>query len=321
MASAFTNYNQDVYLNRMKIKGVKDISMQQNIETKPINILGKGCINQVISNVPEANVSITRDIAFVDFFQSYTGINKSIIGSINYGNNVIGFDEGHLTSYSYSVEYGQTPVSNIGITVYGNMGSGDLNNPYLAGSLNASGTLSDASSTKITRPSDISLSCFGSTTNRIKSFSVDVSVPKMAIYGIYHSKPLQVSIGWPIEVNTNFIMEVDDFESRRIFDYLSLSNFDTFSIIVNGIITDNNVLTLSDSPQLTMPDGTSLTLLTDEDIYQVSQTWSFASSNTRLISTDFSSSSEDINQVSLNYKTYLTNNKRNPLWSTGPTSY
>lgn len=320
MASAFTNYNQHVYLNRMKLRGVTDISMQQGISTKPINILGKGVINQVLADIPEANVSITRDIAFIDFFQAYTGINKSIIGSVHYGNNILGFEEGHLTSYSYSVQYGQTPISNLGITVYGNMGSGDIASTS-SSSLNASGKNYDAASTKISRPSDISLSCYGSTTNRIKSFSFDVSIPKIAKYAIRYAKPVQVSIGWPIEIDTTFVMEVDDFESRRIFDYLTLSSFDPFSINVKGLIPDSNILTLPDSTRLTIPDGTFLTLVSDET-YQISQLWNFNSSNTRLISTDFSSSAQDITQVSLTYKTYLRNNsKLGPSGPSGPMGY
>jgi hypothetical protein len=317
MANAFTNYNEYVYLNQVKLKGVTDISAQYNITTKPINIIGKGTINQVLADIPEANVSITRDLNFVDIFQYYTGINKAIRGSMHYGNRILGFDEGHLTSYGYSVDYGQTPVSNLGITVYGDMGSGDLNGANSITGLNASGRYSDATNTKIARPSDISISCYGSESNRIQSFSVDVSIPKIAKYAMNHKKPVQVSIGWPVVVDTTFVMEVDDYNSRRIFDYLTLSNFDPFSITVKGIVYDQNVLTTIGGDPLTLPDNSELTLVSD-DVWVVSQLWKFGSSNTRLISTDFSASSQDVTRVSLTYKTYLSNNKLTPLGATGP---
>ena len=310
MANAYTNYNQTVFINGTKLRGVRDFSANYNIRTKPINVVGQGVVNQVTADIPEASVSITRDISFVDYFQAYTGLNIPINGSIHYNDKILGFQEGHLTSYSYSVEYGQTPVSNIGITVFGEMGSGDANssiNDY--GSLNASGQAVEGVIQKITRPSDISVSCFGSTTNRVKSFSFDVAVPKLTAYALNHKYPVQVSMGNPIVVNSSFVMEVDDYESRRISDYLTLTNFDSFSINVKGIIYGANILTEVDGTELTMPDGTFLTLLSD-DTYQVSQLWNFNSSNTRLISQDFSSSADDVSQVSLTYQTFLN---RQPL--------
>lgn len=308
MANAYTNYNQTVFVNGRKLRGVTDFSANYNIRTKPINVLGQGVANQVTADIPEASVSITRDLSFVDFFQAYTGLNVPINGSAHYNDKILGFQEGHLTSYSYSVEYGQTPVSNVGITVFGDMGSGDANSTAYD-SLNASGQQFDDPIQKISRPSDISVSCFGSSTNRVKSFNFDVSVPKLTAYTLNEKYPAQISIGSPIVVNTSFVMEIDDYESRRISDYITLTDFDTFSVNVNGIVYSANILTEVDGTELTMPDGTFLTLLSD-DTYQVSQLWSFNSSNTRLISQDFSSSADDVSQVSLTYQTFLN---RQPL--------
>ena len=306
MASAFTNYNQTVFLNRVKLQGVSSVSASYNVKTKPVNILGQGCVNQVISDIPESTVSITRDLNFVDVLQPYTGLNRALRGSIHYDNRILGFDEAHLTSYSYSVQYGQTPVSTADISVFGDIGYG-LQNEAAENSLNASGQYVERQ-VKVPRPSDISLTCLESTSNRITNFSFDVSVPKIPVYAINNTRPVQVSFGWPLVINTSFTMEVDDFTSKRMFSYLTDSAFDSFSINVKGIIYDANFLTEVDGDELTMPDGTFLTLLSD-DTYQVSQLWNFNSSNTRLISQDFSASADDVTQVRLNYQTYIGKNR------------
>lgn len=318
MSNAYTNYNQTVFLNQTKLKGVSAVDGSFQIITKPINILGQGFINQVVADVPEANFSITRDLVFVDTFQKYTGINQPIEGSIFYGNRVFGFEKAFLTSYSYSVEYGQTPVSTLGLTVYGDMGSGDAS-VVVSSALNASGNIQDQQN-KIPRPSDITLSCYGSQTNRVKSFSFDVDIPKHAIYALGYQNPVQVSTIYPITVNTSFTLEIDDYQSRRISDYLtSLSGFDSFSIDVKGIVYDPIPLT-ANNEQLTLPNGTKLNFL-GNNTYSISQLWNFNSSNTKLISQELSSSAEDVMQVKLNYLTYLNAPTRARFETvTGPTT-
>lgn len=308
MANAFLNYNQSVFLNNQKLQGVTSVDASYTVTHKQVNVIGKGVINQVVAEAPQADFSITRDLTFVDLYQMYTGLNRSLNGSIHYNNRVFGFDEGYLTSYSYSVDYGQTPVSTLGITVYGDMGSGDANSVQV-GSLNASGALAEYI-TKIPRPSDISLSCFGSTTNRIKNFSVDVDVPRHAIYAINNINPVEVHFAYPLKVSTSFTMEVDDFQSRRISDYLTTSTqgFDSFSINVKGIVYDPVELN-GNGQRLALPDGTLLNLI-GEDTYSVSQLWNYNSSNTKFIGQEISSSVDSPMQVKLNYETYLRNPSR-----------
>lgn len=305
MSNAYTNYNQSVFINRTKLKGVTAVDGSFQISTKPINIIGLGAANQVVADIPQSDFSITRDVVFVDLFRKYTGLNESFLGSINYGNAVFGFNEGYLTSYSYSVEYGQTPVSTLGITVYGDMGSGDTSAVGLRfeSGLNATGDIQDQVN-KITRPSDITISCYGSETNRVKSFSFDVDIPKHAIYGIGNINPIQVSTKYPITVNTSFTIEADNYNSRRIKDYLtSLSGFDSFSINVKGIVYDPIGLDINNQ-QSELPGGTAINFLGNNS-YSISEIWNFNSSNTKLINQQISSSAEDVMQVKLNYITYL----------------
>ena len=303
MAQALTNYNQQVFLNNQKLKGVTSVDESFSVNHVPVNVLGQGAVNQVMSDVPQMDFSITREVPFVDIYSVYTGINRSIEGSINYGDTVFGFNEGFLTSYSYSVEYGSVPLSTLGLTVYGDMGTGDAN-ATTYGSLNASGQSKDQV-VKIPRPSDITISCFGSSSNRVKSFDFSTSINKNAVYAIGYNQPIQVSTMYPMLIDTSFVLEIDDFESRRVSDYLTKNDFDDFSISVKGIIYDPIDLEAS-SQQLTLPDGTLLRFLTD-DSYSVSQVFSFNSSNTKLVGQEVSSSNNDISSVRLNYQTYLNN--------------
>jgi len=309
MATAFSNYNQTVFLNNQKLQGVTSVDGGYTVTHKPINIVGKGVVNQVVSEIPQADFSITRDLTFVDTLQWYTGSNRSFHGSINYGNRIFGFNEGYLTSYSYSVEYGETPISTLGITVFGNMGSGSHDATKIS-NLNASG---DATRfiPKIPRPSDITLSCSGSESNRIKRFNVDVEIPRNPIYAINNLAPVDVHIAYPVSVSTSFVMEVDNFNARRIYDYLSndTTGFDSFSIDVKGIVYDPVEMKAVDNQNLTLPDGTQLNFM-GEDTYSVSQLWQFNSSNTKLVGQRISSSADSNMEVELSYITLLRNEKK-----------
>lgn len=312
-------YDQSVYIGGRKLDYVTEVDGSYSHNAKSINIFGQGSIKNVVIGVPQGDFSITRTMVADDFMRQYTGIDSFIRGSINYGDKVFGFNQGTLNSYSYSVNYGEPPVANYGITVYGDIGSGlyiDSSNASMLGdpsSLNALGYKKD-NPLKVPLPSTINIICRGSNTNRVTSFDLSTQINKHEIWRVNSTSPFQIKTKWPIEVVTNITMEVDDYETKRQSDALFSNAFDTFSINVCGIVYEDSEMTTENGTVITTEAGVPLLFLKKNDVNPNSQSvFSFSSSNTRLISEQVTSSVDDVTTVKLTYITYL--NKTYPTYA------
>lgn len=311
-------YDQTVYIGGRKLDYVTEVDGSYSLTTKPINIMGQGAIKNVVAAIPQGDFSITRTMVAEDFMRLYTGIDSFIRGSINYGDKVFGFNQGSLNSYSYSVNYGEPPVANYGITVYGDIGSGlyinSLNSTMVGdpSSLNAIGENKDAP-LKIPLPSMINITCRGSSTNRVTSFDFSTQINKHEIWKTNSTSPFQIKTKWPIEVVTNITLEVDDYQTKRQSDAIFSNAFDTFSININSIVYEDSEIVTEDGTTITTEGGVPLLFLKANDADPNSeQIFSFSSSNTRLISEQVTSTIDDVATVKLTYLTYL--NKTYPSY-------
>lgn len=311
-------YDQTVYIGGRKLDYVTEVDGSYSHTTKSINIFGQGSIKNVVVGVPQGDFSITRTMVSDDFMRMYTGIDSFIRGSINYGNKIFGFNQGSLNSYSYSVNYGEAPVANYGITVYGDIGSGlyiDSSNATMLNdpsTLNALGYKND-SPLKVPLPSTINIVCRGSTTNRITSFDLSTQINKHEIWRTNSTSPFQVKTKWPIEVTTNITMEVDDYEAKRQSDALFTNAFDSFSINIYGIVYEDVEITTEDGTTITTEAGVPILFLKKNEVSPTSESvFNFSSSNTRLISEQITSTVDDVTTVKLTYLTYL--NKTYPSY-------
>lgn len=311
-------YDQTVYIGGRKLDYVTEVDGSYSHTVRPINIMGQGAIKNVVAAIPQGDFSITRTMVAEDFMRLYTGIDSFIRGSINYGDKVFGFNQGSLNSYSYSVNYGEPPVANYGITVYGDIGSGlyiDSLNSTMVGdpsSLNAIGENKDAP-LKVPLPSMINITCRGSTTNRVTSFDFSTQINKHEIWKINSTSPFQIKTKWPIEVVTNITLEVDDYQTKRQSDAIFSNAFDTFSININSIVYNDSEIVTEDGTTITTEGGVPLLFLKANDADPNSeQIFSFSSSNTRLISEQVTSTIDDVATVKLTYLTYL--NKTYPSY-------
>ena len=311
-------YDQTVYIGGRKLDYVTDVDGSYSNTVRPINIMGQGAIKNVVASIPQGDFSITRTMIAEDFMRQYTGIDSFIRGSINYSDKIFGFELGSLTSYSYSVNYGEAPVANYGITVYGDIGSGlyiDSTNATMLGdpsSLNAIGYNTDNPAV-VPLPSTISITCDGSTTNRVVSFDLSTQINKHEIWRTNSTSPFQIKTKWPSEVLTNITMEIDDYELRRQSDALRTNAFNVFSINVDGVIYEDSELLTEDGVSITTEAGVPLLFKKKNDIDpNANQVFNFSSSNTRLISEQFTSTVDDVAIVKLTYLTYL--NKTYPSY-------
>ena len=332
-------YEQSVFLEGVKLKGVTSVDGSYTHSVKPINVLGQGTVKTVIADVPQADFSISRNLAFADIFNPFTGVVSRLRGSLNYGNKVFGFENGYLSSYSYDVSYGDVPKTNVGIKVYGDIGSGmylsNSSNPQFVGvegTLNATGDYNDANDIPI-YPANIILTCNNSTTNRVTSFSFSSNINYDVIYGVNSVMPMQVSIKYPIEVSVDFTLEVDDYQTKRMTDMLVTGAANPFSINIFGTVFNDlpiktPVQTINGTVLTPLQAGNGIPLLfrrkPNSDGYSNStgptgpasgpsydynyiKLFSFAYSpeTSKLISEQISASADDITTVKLSYITYV----------------
>jgi hypothetical protein len=299
MKSAITNYDQVFYIDQTAFSGILNVNGSYSLSYAPINTIGVGYNKQVITEIPVGELSLSKYLLYEEPFLKYTGENLSkqaipINGSLNYGSKSIGFQAGYLNSFELSCSVGEVPQTDVSISIYGDFGNG----------ISASGP---NSSPYITVPQvkDISLTCSGSTTNRINNFSYKISCPKSPIYSLSDNNsyiPVEVLSKMPIEVTADFTLEVDDYETKRMYEMITLNDSFNFSIDIKGRVFVNILYSYN---------GSALILNSNEHAYAISQSgiriFSANINNASLISQSFNSDTEGFLSVNLSYRAYLMN--------------
>jgi hypothetical protein len=120
--------------------------------------------------------------------------------------------------------------------------------------------------------------------NRIVSLNHEIACQREAVYALPTSAsdasakyPIQVDLVYPLEQTTNLSLEIDDYQTKNLYDYLT------------GVYTGNVNIDINGSS-----DGATLA--------------SFHLDNARLVSESFSSSIGGVATVNMTFKKYI--NKR-----------
>lgn len=303
MKNALLNYENIFYLNNTTISGITSVNGSYNINYQPIKTIGVGYNKQVIAEVPVANFSINKYLLYNDPFLPFTGENrdktaKSFIGSLNYNNKKLGFRSGYLNAFSLSCSVGEVPTTSVDIIVYGDLGpaydaSGNFRPPELS----------------VPQVKDITLTCSGSSSNRITSFDYSINCPKQVIYTINQSGysysgpttgpavplpnyiPNEVLLNVPIQINAAFTLEVDDYQSKSLYNILNNDTDTNFAINIKGKVFQDTEIAPAGIQGLSASNGIPI----------FNQNFS----NVKLISQEFSTSADDVLSVKLNYRGYL----------------
>jgi hypothetical protein len=302
MKSALLNYENIFYLNNTTISGITSINGSYNINYEPIKTIGVGYNKQVIAEVPVANFSIAKYLLYNDPFLPFTGENanktaKSFKGSINYNGKKLGFLSGYLNAFSLSCSVGEVPSTTADIIVYGDLGP----------SLDASGNFKPPE-LFVPQVKDIVLTCSGSSSNRITSFDYSINCQKQPVYTLNQSGisfsgptgpttpipnyiPSEVLLNVPIEIDANFTLEVDDYQSRSLYNILTNDTDTNFNIVIKGKVFQNTSLVTSDIEGFNANNGVTI--------------FNQSFSNVKLVSQQFNTSADDVLSVNLSYKGYL----------------
>lgn len=256
------NYEQQFYIEGILLSGVTSIDGGYSISESPINIIGKGYVYPVRQGPLVGNFNIQKYYIGEDILLNYTG-DHPISGSINYDNKSFGFESGFLTEYSFSASLGSIPQVRASIDVYGDIGSG----------INASGDELHPA-IEIPNQGSITLDVEGYQTNRITDISYNLRIDRNPLYKIGSVFPVQVDRAFPIVQEISVSVEVDDYELRKIQDYLLSPEQQDINLSFKNPIDQNQIQ-------------------------------NFNIQNARLISSSLSSSSEDIMTVDLSYMGYI----------------
>lgn len=298
MKNTILNYENVFYLDGQAISGVISVDGSYSINYAPINTIGIGYNKQVIADVPTAEFNVNKYLVYNEPFLNFTGQKNNLIapsfaGSINYNNRSIGFQSGYLNSFGLSCSVGDIPKTSMGIQVFGDIGSG----------YSALGTR-QAKYVTVPQVKDITITCSGSSSNRITNFDYSINSPKKPIYTLQTSNnyiPYEVLCDFPIEINVNFNLEIDDFQSRKLYEQLNNDIDSSFSLLIKGVVFKDEPLLLNIGQDLNAGLGSLLVARKSVGVTLFNQSFN----NFKLVSQEFNSNADEVLSVKLNYKGYL----------------
>ena len=246
------NYDAEVFLSGYKVFGVTDVNFGYSLPVDHLNVIGYNKFRTFTSGPPQSSLSIQKYLSPNDFITGMTGT-FGVSGGLFYNsqNRNFGFHSGYLNSYSVSCAVGNFPSLNADFSVFGNVGTG-----LISATANQTGAL------KVVRPKDILIECDESGTNRIESFTYNVECNRQAFYGPSGNRLIDVVTTRPYKVTAQFSIGVDDYQSKRAFDYIIDSNKRNISITIGSLatFTMSNMELIGESINSSATDDAIMTL-------------------------------------------------------------
>lgn len=205
MYDRLTYGDQSLNLNGYTISGIQSFNASYQLPDENVLALGGGVYRATNQDVV-GSVSFQKKIVGEDnLFQLISG---SITGHLAYGANFFGFTKGYINSYVANAQVNDIPTLDIDFTAFGQFGSG-----VTGATLESPVTWLRQSVTH----GDITLSIDGQeATNRVQSFSYNVSVGRRPRYLLGEKSPSYVLVDWPIEIETTFRIDIDDYGFQEI---------------------------------------------------------------------------------------------------------
>ena len=309
--NASPSYEQMFYMGGTGVSGIRNLSASYSVGQKQVRILGAGFVRDVIAEPLQGEVSMTRDLLYQDPFLNLTG-EAPVSGTLLYGvqigdgnEKVYGFNTGYLTSYAINCNVQDVPTVDTTFTVFGQMGSGARQ-----GQLDYSGT-APLQTLGFVNHESVFLTFNGSGTNRAVSASQSYDINRVPIYTLdqktsedYYA-PSQVLTDYPIEITTDFTIEMDDYETANMIDNIRSGNYRTIGVEIRlgakAETLDGNTI---------IPVGTGLLCLTDNsgsclgDDGDGITRYEFMSTTGHLVSESIESSVDGLLSVNLQFKDY-----------------
>lgn len=222
--SRLAKQNLDFYLNQSQIHGVQEISASYDLPLVDTKFLGMTNSSYTPNGPQGGSLSVTSYLSASNDFLPYTG-DFGVYGYVtkknNPSNNIIfGFASGYLSSYTIAAQVGQLPTAKATFSIFDN-----------AGSVSPTGSYNTSTIPTLANSNTISMSIGDFSTNRVLSFDFSILVPRSAIYYIGNRNPAIVTPVYPVEVQGNFVIQIDDytFTNFNVLPALTAKN-NNFSI-------------------------------------------------------------------------------------------
>ena len=222
--------DQDVYIG---VSGDSSLGRLLGVQgfdgdwTLPLNNMlagGYGPIGESVDGAIEGSVSVSRLITRTS--DPITGLlAHSISGFLSYGSNKdksFGFSQAYVNSFSSTCAVGDVATADFGLTVYG--GISNQGAPK-------SDTVKDVA---VARAGNISLNVAGYQTNAIQSYSFSFDIERTPLQTLGNNyRPTEFVLSYPIEVNVEFDLVVNDYETSGIYDLICFPHKEDLTIALN----------------------------------------------------------------------------------------
>ena len=219
------NADQSFYINGLQISGVSSVDASYTIPTEGNDFLGYTGPADFIQNAPGVGrfsfqrVMMSSDEPITELMAKEDGFD----GGIQFNSQQINFKSGYIDSYECSFSVDSLPDSSVSISAYGEVGS----SVTIQKNTNNQDKLFTPSS------SGISVDFDGRETNRVLSFSFSMTANNSPVYKIGSIFPCEVVLGTPIKQSFSLEMEVDDFQTRSVYDYIRTGiHFENIKVIL-----------------------------------------------------------------------------------------
>lgn len=224
------NSNQNLFINTEMVSGLSRLNLSYDTNIIPSFNINDSGINYIASQPIRANLGLGLFSNQNDPFINYTG-SRIFSGKLEYGNRYIIFESGALNSYQ--IRYSKyTPVeSAINATIYGEIGR-------LTGNYNIKNYSQNLPIYNF-HYVDIDLDEFDS--NLADSFELSINCNRNEIYEIGSYMPTDIQLIYPIAINLNCNLEIDEFNYENIRNIIDKPTVRNININFKNLAATNTV--------------------------------------------------------------------------------
>jgi hypothetical protein len=206
------NADQQFHINGLHLSGISSVNASYNIPTEDNDFLGYVGSAEFMQTAPGvATFSFDRSMVTTDEpITELIGLEEGFDGGLTFNGKNFNFQSGYINSYQCSFSVDNVPESSVSINAFGEVG------PEVEIKKNAE----NQKNLFIVANSGIKVECGGRETNRVLSFSFSTSISNKPVYKIGSIYPCEVVLGTPLKQSFNIEMEIDQFDSRNVYDYM-----------------------------------------------------------------------------------------------------
>lgn len=201
----------------------------------------------VLSGPLQGSFSFESLLISEDFMFKYIGDNP-FAGSIHHGSKHFGFYNGYINSHSVTCSVGSVPRTSTQVTVFGDIGGNpdalkveDTNDTFdfLTEDSKDQDKLNSAEGDlpfpeiRVPNHGSIIMKIGGAETDRVTQFNHAFNINLSPIYKVGSYEPVQVDVVWPMESDTSFTIEVDQYEYKRLRGYLNQPTTHDIGVYIN----------------------------------------------------------------------------------------